>query len=70
MLDLSPLKLRNELENKVDRRNFFEKIGKASLIVAAATVLPIKLFGSKKRERANKNIKVKIHPSAVKRNKV
>ena len=56
------------MKNKVDRRIFFEKLGKASLVMAAASMLPIKIFGGKKR--TDKKVQVKVHPAAVKRNKV
>jgi len=57
------------LENKVTRKIFFEKTGKASLFIGLTSILPIKLLSSKKK--FNKKIKIGIHPSAVKRiNKV
>ncbi len=53
----------------INRKSFFEKIGKASLFVAVSVAVPQYLFGAKKR--INKKVKVEIHPSAVKRsNKV
>jgi hypothetical protein len=55
------------MESKIDRRNFFGKIGKASLVAAVVSVIPFKIFGKGKIGRAL-NVKVKIHPSAVKRN--
>jgi hypothetical protein len=57
------------MEIKSNRKNFFEKIGKASLFVAFGAFIPQNLFGSNKK--LNKKVKVEIHPSAVKRiNKV
>lgn len=55
------------METKIDRRNFFGKIGKVSLIAAVVSVIPFKIFGKGKISGTQK-VKVKIHPSAVKRN--
>lgn len=55
-----------KVENSFNRKKFFEKIGKAALVIGLASVLPIKFFGTKKK-RINRKIKVYIHPSAVKR---
>ena len=52
--------------NTFNRKKFFEKIGKAAVVVGLASMLPIKIFGTKKN-RINQKIKVNIHPSAVKR---
>jgi hypothetical protein len=54
------------MENRIDRRIFFGKIGKATLVISLASMLPFKLFGRNKQPK--KNIIVKIHPAAVKRN--
>jgi hypothetical protein len=59
-------KTREEVENQINRRSFFNKAGKASLVIAALSMLPLKLFDNKKTFR--RKIKVRIHPSAVKRN--
>jgi hypothetical protein len=52
----------------LNRKNFFGKIGKSALVAAVASVIPFKFFSSVAKASTNKNIKVKIHPSAVKRN--
>ncbi len=54
--------------NKINRKNFFEKVGKGAFVAALASVIPFKFFTSVAKASSNKNIKVKIHPSAVKRN--
>jgi len=54
--------------SKINRKNFFEKIGKGALAAAVVSVIPFKFFTSVAKASSNKNIKVKIHPSAVKRN--
>jgi hypothetical protein len=57
------------LEKRLDRKKFFERTGKAFLFTALASLLPVKIFSSKKT--LDKKVKVNIHPSAVKRgNKV
>jgi hypothetical protein len=54
--------------SKINRKNFFEKIGKGALAAAVASVMPFKFFSSIAKASSNKNIRIKIHPSAVKRN--
>lgn len=54
--------------SKINRKNFFGKIGKGALVAAVASVLPFKFLSSVAKASSNKNIKVKIHPFAVKRN--
>ncbi len=54
--------------SKINRKNFFEKIGKGALAAAVASVMPFKFFTSAAEASSNKNIKIKIHPFAVKRN--
>ena len=54
--------------SKINRKSFFEKIGKGALIAVATSVIPFKFFKSVSKVSSNKNIKIKIHPSAVKRN--
>lgn len=54
--------------SKINRKNFFGKIGKGALVAAVASVLPFKFLSSVSKASSNKNIKVKIHPFAVKRN--
>jgi len=47
----------------LDRKRFFENTGKTFLFAIVASIIPVKLFTSRRK----KNIKVEIHPSAVKR---
>ena len=54
------------MKNTFNRKIFFEKIGKAALIISVASAIPIKVFGTKKKY-VNEKIKINIHPSAVKR---
>jgi hypothetical protein len=56
------------MEN-IDRKNFFKTIGKGALIVALSSALPIKFFSKAAHLSRQSNPKIKIHPSAVKRNK-
>ncbi|MCX6173566.1 MAG: hypothetical protein NTZ27_02295 [Ignavibacteriales bacterium] len=53
--------------SKINRKSFFEKIGKGALVAVVASVIPFKFFTSVAKTSSNKNIKIKIHPFAVKR---
>jgi len=55
------------MEN-MDRKNFFKTVGKGALIVAVASSLPIKFLTKTEKLSKQSNPKIKIHPSAVKRN--
>lgn len=50
------------------RRKFFNKLSLGALGTMVLSVLPSNLFGKKKHELPS-NIKVKLHPSSIKRNK-
>ena len=54
--------------DKINRKIFFEKIGKGVFVAAVASVIPFKFITSVTKASSNKKIKVTIHPSAVKRN--
>jgi len=55
------------MESKLKRRNFFGLIGKSTIGIVMLNVIPFKsLFGA---GRNKEQIKVKIHPNAVSRNK-
>lgn len=54
--------------SKINRKNFFEKIGKGALAAAVASAIPFKFVASIAKASSNKKVTVKIHPSAVKRN--
>lgn len=54
---------------KLDRKKFFNTIGKGALITAIASVLPVKYFTSVVKSSDQNKIKIELHPSAVKRNK-
>lgn len=55
------------MEN-MNRKDFFIKIGKGALLAALISALPIKLFSKTEKISCQSNPKIKIHPSAVKRN--
>ncbi len=52
----------------INRRKFFNKISIGAVAAFVLSNIPSKLFGSYKKKDI-KNIKVKIHPDSVKRNK-
>jgi len=52
---------------KMDRKRFFQNLGKGALFVALLKAFPLKFFNNVNRNA--KKVKVKIHPSAIKRNK-
>ncbi len=54
-------------KNKMDRKKFFQNLGKGALFFAVLKAFPFKFFNNINRNA--KQIKVKIHPSAIKRNK-
>jgi len=55
------------MESNLKRRNFFGLIGKSTMGVILLNMFPFKsLFGA---GRKKDNVKVKIHPEAVSRNK-
>jgi hypothetical protein len=54
-------------KNKIERRNFFKRIGLSLTGVTILTSFPYKLFAKANRER--KKVNVIIHSSAIKRNK-
>jgi len=56
------------MTNKMDRKNFFQKIGFGVMLAAISTSLPAKLFSSIAKSSLSKKVNIKIHPSAVKRN--
>ena len=62
--------------NEIKRKEFVGVIAKGAIAVAVLSFLPVKIFSfvskrlSTNKQRTNKNgIKIKINPSAVKRNK-
>ena len=56
-----------KLKNKIERRNFFKRIGFGLTGTAILSSLPYKLFAKANRER--KKVNVNIHSFAIKRNK-
>jgi len=52
----------------LNRRKFFNKISLSTIGTLFLSSIPFNLFGSEKK-KSFKNIKVKIHPDSVKRNK-
>ena len=52
----------------ISRKKFFGTLGKGAVVVAIASMLPFNLFAKKEKKSKNK-IDIKIHPSAVRRNK-
>lgn len=54
-------------ERKIERRKFFGTAGKGLIAAAVLSALPFKLQSLFVKKE--KNVKVKIHPSAIKRNK-
>jgi len=50
----------------INRKNFFSKVSKSFLGILLISSFPFNLFG---RNSSSKNIKVKINPLAVKREK-
>jgi len=54
--------------DKINRKIFFEKIGKGVFVAAVASIIPFKFFTSNGITSTKNKIKIKIHPSAVKRN--
>lgn len=54
---------------KLDRKKFFSFITKGALAVSFISSVPVKYLSSLKKA-SEKNINIKIHPEAVKRNKV
>jgi hypothetical protein len=55
------------MEN-IDRKKFFKTIGKGALVVALSSYLPVKFLSKADKISKQSNPKIKIHPSAVKRN--
>jgi hypothetical protein len=58
----------NLFKSEYNRRNFFGMVTKSAVGFAVLSSLPGKLF-SKTQKKLKKKINIKIHPSAVKRNK-
>lgn len=56
----------DQINNNIGRRKFFSRVGMGALGLTLLSSFPFKLFA---KEKNMKKIKVKIHPSAVKRNK-
>ena len=54
-------------KNKIERRNFFKRIGFGLTGATILSSIPYKLFVKANRER--KKVNVNIHSSAIKRNK-
>ncbi len=54
--------------NNINRKKFFGLIGKGTLFAAIASAVPFKMFSSAANASDKKNIKIAIHPFAVKRN--
>ena len=59
--------MNKEIKNRIQRRNFFKKIGLGLTGTALFSSLPYKAFAKANKER--KSVKVNIHSSAIKRNK-
>lgn len=56
----------DQVNKNIGRRKFFDRVGKSALAVTLFSSLPFKIFA---KENIKQNVKVLIHPSAVKRNK-
>lgn len=56
----------DQLNKNIGRRKFFSRIGMGTAAVGFFSSIPVKLFAKVKKEQ---NVKVLIHPSAVKRTK-
>ncbi len=54
------------ITNKISRKNFFKRIGLGGIGLSLFSFAPFKILGEQRK--FNKNVKVKIHSSAVKRN--
>lgn len=52
----------------IGRRKFFNKLSLGAIGTAVLSVMPSNLF-AKKKHSLPLNIKVKLHPSSIKRNK-
>jgi hypothetical protein len=52
------------MDNKVNRRNYFKKAGLAAIGTIVLSSYPVKLFS---KYAGTKKLNVKIHPSAVSR---
>jgi len=59
---------KGECMSNLDRRKFFNKISLGALGLMIFSTFPLNLLGQKKR-RSFKNIKIKLNPHSVKRNK-
>lgn len=55
--------------NGLNRRKFFEKSVKGGIGAIILSSIPFKSFGKSSPTPVKRNIKLKIHPSAIKRNK-
>lgn len=56
----------DQLNNNIGRRKFFGRIGMGALGFTIFSSFPFKLFA---KDTKLNNVKIKIHPSAVKRTK-
>ncbi|MBK7106435.1 MAG: hypothetical protein IPH62_14235 [Ignavibacteriae bacterium] len=54
--------------SSINRRKFFNKISLSAIGTLFLSSFPLNIFGTEKK-KSFKNIKVKIHPDSVKRNK-
>ncbi len=57
------------MQNDYKRRTFIQKLGLSFAAISFISLNPLKLFAANKKKDFS-NIKIKIHPQAVKRNKL
>jgi len=60
-------KQENKSKSKMERRTFFQRFGKGIIAAGILSLLPFRI--SKGEKKPKQNLKVKIHPNAVKRTK-